>query len=629
VSSEDQLIRRAARRARRELGRVARKAGVRRDPAPIRYGPKPTVEVEQTNLGPVMDELVARMRRNQRALRVNEDYDLVREHFDHYHFLLQATALQELHGIDPIRVFLRNGAEATNSPDINFSMRSYLRRYPEHAEGPERSPYLEWLKRGRAAGEIADPAPGVESMAGVLGMEPLELVDLLTQRRNDLQHRLRYGVLGEMFAKAAEIEPLVGEAWVETTMPKLSPLTSLTAVEQVAAIKGCQEAAGYRRARVVIVTDEPRRGGGRRPEGHLAHALATRVAPSDLVVIYTDAPGVGAPGRFPAGVREIDFATRAESVPPAHRPQALVALLRSFHAEAIVNVDSRVLYQALTPYGRALAASERIFLCFTDTHQTAQGTWTGWSLKHLYRCFDVVEGVITDSFSFRDWLSDQYVLDDEERAMVHALPAPVLADVGVVAGPAPQGRRPQVYWSGRWDHESRAEVVLELARRMPEVDFRLWGEPVGPAQTPHEAGGEAPSVALANAPGDVPQNAHLVTGYVRTDELPLGEADIWLHTSSWPGVPGDLLDVAMTGVPIVAGATRGVGEVVSDEDAWLVAEPESIDAYEKTLREALTDSSTAWQRSRALRERLLRERPAEAYAERVVGLILPATTEQS
>ena len=64
----------------------------------------------------------------------------------------------------------RNGAEAKASPEINFNMESYLARYPARADGPEQSPYLEWLKRGKAAGEIADPAPGLEKMAPVLGM---------------------------------------------------------------------------------------------------------------------------------------------------------------------------------------------------------------------------------------------------------------------------------------------------------------------------------------------------------------------------------------------------------------------------------------------------------------------------
>lgn len=622
MSSRDQFVVRARRRARRDLGRLARRLRLR--PQPVQYGPRPKVRLERTNLGPAMDALVARMRRNQRMLRVNEDYDLVREHFDHYNFLLTAPGLHELPGTDPIRVFLHNGATAQSSPDINFSMRSYLERHPEYADGPERSPYLEWLKRGRATGEIADPAPGLERMAGVLDMEPRELVELLTQRRNDIQHRLRYGALGEMFAKAAQIEPLIAEAWGETTRPKLAPLTAPATVEQVATIKACQDAAGYRRARVVIVTGATGRGGA--PVGHVVNALATRMPPEDIVVIHTDTPGARCSERFPAGVREVDFARYAAPSRASTRPQALVALLRSFHADAILNSGSEVMYEALRPYGRALAATERVFLLLTEDHQSTPGTSRGSVHTHFYRCFDLVDGVVVDSTAFKDRLVEQYVLDEGEQACVHVVPVPAVDRDEVPVAQPEAGGRPQVFWSGRWDQEHRLDLVLELARRMPEADFRLWGEPVGPlADVDVDAG--VSSYRRESRPVEAAANVHLVTGFAGVRDLPLAEADVWLHSSSWPGVPTDLLEVAAAGVPIVAATGGGVAEIVGTEDAWLVEQPDVLESYQAALAQVLGDPAAARARARAFRARLLEERPESAYAEHLVGLVLPAGAE--
>jgi hypothetical protein len=155
-------------RVRRGLGGLARRVGLRRvgtggQEPDAAYGPKPDVVVERTNFGPMVDEMVARVRRNQRRYGVNPDYDLLREHFDHYRYMFQARELHEDPEADPIRIFLRAGATTDNSPDVNFSMEKYLARYPERSVGPERSPYLEWVKRGKAAGEIADPADGIEA----------------------------------------------------------------------------------------------------------------------------------------------------------------------------------------------------------------------------------------------------------------------------------------------------------------------------------------------------------------------------------------------------------------------------------------------------------------------------------
>lgn len=600
------LLGRVRRRLRRAVVRRADSAS----PAPPAHDLVfPEVLEEHTNLGPKMDALVTRAKRNQRPLG-DPDYDLLRENFDYTHFMLQVPALHEQPDLDPVQLFLRNGAAAVNSPNWNFSMKDYLDRHPERREGPERSPYLEWIKRGRAAGEIADPAQGIEKMAEVLGLEPREVVDELVATRDDMMQRLRNGKLGEMFAKAEQLEPLIASAWIETARTRMIPLQGKHVSGQVAAIHACQQVAGFRRARLVVVTNRPRWGGGRRIEGHLAHALAETITPDDIVIIYTDKSGESPPTRFPDGVREIDFAALSEGLPEDHKQQALVSLLRSFNADAIVNINSRVLYSALTPYGKALATSERIFLCFFVNEQRAQGNWFGIPLQYFYPCFDLVEGVITDSDYLRDQLTDRYQLSDADRERIHVFRAPVEPELAAAPpAPADASRRPLVYWAGRWDRQKRVDIALEVARRMPDVDFRFWGEAV-----------------FKGAPvGDIPDNVRLEGRYDHISELDLSQVDAWLYTSAWDGVPSLLLEVAMTEVPIVASRVGGVEEVLSDDDSWPVADWEDPEAYAKSLRQILSDPASARQRSRALRERLERERTQQAYGDSAAGLLLAPT----
>jgi hypothetical protein len=291
-------------------------------------------------MGPVLDEIVLRAKRQMR-IGADPDYDLLYENFDVLHYLLQAPRTLERPRLDLIEHFLDTGVVHERSPDLHFSMANYLARYPDRAEGPERSPYLEWLKRGRAAGELADPAPAIPEMAHLLGLEVDHLVDLLVARRTDVVERLTGGELGEMVARAAELEPLIAGARVRVTRPRMFPFGDPHALEQVAAIHAAHEAAGFRRARLVLVINRPRWGGGRRLEGHLAHALASRIPPDEVVVIYTDEGGPTPDGRYPAGVREIDFAALVEGMEqPEDAETALVVLLRSFQADAIVNINS-------------------------------------------------------------------------------------------------------------------------------------------------------------------------------------------------------------------------------------------------------------------------------------------------
>ncbi|HET7326695.1 MAG TPA: glycosyltransferase family 4 protein [Nocardioidaceae bacterium] len=562
--------------------------------------------LETTHLGPVMDEAVLGAKRRMR-IGADPDYDLLYENFDVLHYLLQAPHLLDQPEVDLIEHFLENGLDERLSPHPDFSMVEYLIRYPHKvADLHERSPYLAWLKSGKAAGDLVDPAPRIRRMANVLGLPHQQAADLVAERRRDLQQRFRTGRLGEMFARATEIEPLVGATWTEIARPKLLPLSTPAVVDEISALYHAQEAAGFRRARVVFVINRARWGGGRRMEGHLTHALAAHVDPDEIVVLYTDDSTTAPVDRYPEGVREIDFARIARHLPKERAEHALTMLLRTFDADAIVNVNSRMLYHAMRAYGRALAVTERLFLCFFCNEQTAMGTWDGWSLRYFYRTFDYVAGVITDSKYLARELTETYRVGEKDLQRLHVLRAPVDPDLPVVSdSPASPGRRPQVCWAGRWDRQKRVGLFLEVADLMPDVDFRMWGEPV-----------------MGSGTRPVPQNVSVQGRYGHISEIPLAEADVWLYTSGWDGVPSQLLEVAMTGIPLVGSLVGGTGEVLSEEDAWPVAEDQTAAAYVAAIRAALADPSESRRRALRLRQRMLRERTEKEFAIQAADLLL-------
>jgi glycosyltransferase involved in cell wall biosynthesis len=606
-------------RLRRLAGRLRARLRDRRQPAgtppavavppaaPKPIGRAPDVELEPTNLGPAMDGAVLRAKRRMR-IGVDREYDLLYENFDVLHYLLQAPHLIDEPETDLIEHFLEHGLEQGLSPHPDFSMSAYLGRHPRKTSaGRERSPYLLWLKRGKAAGDLADPAPSVKRMSQVLGLQPQEVVDLVVERRRDLQQRFRSGRLGEMFAKAVEVEPLIGATWTELARPKLLPLSTALVVDEVAALYRAQAAAGFRRARLVFVINRARWGGGRRMEGHLAHALTHQVDPDEIVVIYTDDSTEAPPGRYPQGVRQIDFAQLTHDLSKDQSEHALVMLLRTFHADAIVNVNSKLLYHAMRSYGRALAATERLFLTFFCNEQTAMGYWEGWSLRYFYRAYHFVEGVITDSQYLADELVATYRVPERDRGRLHVLSAPVDPRLPVVSQPPPADpqRRPQVFWAGRWDRQKRIDLFLEVARQLPDVEFRMWGE----------------SVMGAGA-REVPPNVSLQGSYAHISDIPLAEADVWLYTSGWDGVPSQLLEVAVTGIPIVGSLVGGTREVLSEEDAWPVPGDLDAEAYVQAIQAVLTDPVESRRRALALRERMLRERTEKEFAKQATDLLL-------
>lgn len=564
-------------------------------------GPKPRVEPEQTNYGPQIDLLVERLRRLQRHTGVNADYDELREHFDHYHYVLQAWELDP--DIDPIRRFLRAGADAKNMPDPNFSMSKYLRRYPERREGTERSPYLEWLRHGKAIGENADPADGIESLAPVLGLEPQQVLEEAVRLRTDMFQRLRTGTLGEMYQKAIELEPLIAETQRDTHRGVAQlPLRNESVAGAVAAIHAAHKAASFRRARVLFVLDGPN-AHGRTIEDELIKALAQTVSPEEVVVIYTDQGGTATPGRFPTGVREVDFATSLERVGPMDSEMALVSLVRSFRSQAVVVVDSELMHRSLQPYGKALAHSERVFLCY-GTKGSRPTSAEGWASRTFYSSTDVVEGYLTDSERYRDEVTEHFLLDADDRARIEVLPAPATDTAGTT--PTGPSGRPLVRWIGGQAAHDPSDIAVALAERMPDVDFELCGE-----------------LTLQGDPGKpLPDNVRPRGEFDSLAEVPEGAVSALLVTGAWHA-PAELVALAVSGTPVVATPDGTAAEVFGAE-ATSVSDGSSVEEYEKALRAVLSDREAAVRRAGVLRDRLVAERDWARYVERAAEILLPA-----
>jgi glycosyltransferase involved in cell wall biosynthesis len=527
-----------------------------------------------------------------------EEYDTIRAAFDIAYYLMRYRDIARARKLDPIQHYIRAGAKEGRDPSPHFSTRHYLARYPDVAESGL-NPFYHWLTIGREKGYIAEAFSEFEGMCAILGCDPVEVQRLLTERREDLRARLEHGKLGEMVAKAAELDPLIAHSWPEALQIKLPPFHSDDAVNRVVAMYRLQLEAEFRRARIVIVVNRPRWGGGRRIEGHIAHALSERCAPDEIVVVTTEEGGDPPPGRFPEGCRHIDLATIALRLKPDARQRLLVEFLRSLRPAAVFNVNSRLLWDALTPYGKALSATTALYACLFCNDKNIFGFWGGYPAKYFYRHFDVLAGVCCDSHFLADQLIKQFQVPHDQRHKVCTLEAPVDATQPIAPAPAARtGRRPKIFWSGRLDRQKRVDIVYALAERMPEADFRMWGEEVL----------ESDMAELVR-----PENVLVEGKYASFDELPLDECDLWLYTSEWDGVPSLLLEVSMSGVPLVGSVAGGTGEILRDGMSWPVRDIEDLDAYEGAIREVLHDPVAARHRARQLREHLAQHRTVKSY----------------
>jgi glycosyltransferase involved in cell wall biosynthesis len=149
--------------------------------------------------------------------------------------------------------------------------------------------------------------------------------------------------------------------------------------------------------------------------------------------------------------------------------------------------------------------------------------------------------------------------------------------------------RAKVFWAGRFDRQKRFDLLAEIARRMPTLDFEVWGKAVLDQSPDFSA---------------LPSNITIHQPFNTYNEIPLDTCDCWLYTSAWDGVPTILIDIGFRGVPVVASAVGGIPELITSETGWPIDQVECIDQYMDALnlRDYVMDKHSACNYSAGIAE---------------------------
>lgn len=548
--------------------------------------------------GTTLHRLVEAARARTKPLGTgSKAYEAIRAEFDIPYYLVRYPDIAKAARLDVLDHYLTYGAKEGRDPSPDFSTSSYVGRYPDVVESGL-NPFEHWLTIGRREGRIALPFADFDYMCSMLGRKPVEVQELLTTRRRSLRERFEHGELGRMVAKAAEIEPLIAHSWPEALAPKQPPFHSDLVVSMVTAMHRLHTEAGFRRTKAVVVIPHCRLSGATRIAGHLANALAEIYGIEELVIVRTDLSDLKFPDWFPRGCRHVDFAGVVEKVDKSAYERLLAEFLRSLRPQVAFNVNSRLMWDATRTYGKALSATMALYAYLFCNDRTFLGYSTGYPLQKFYRHFDLLSGVITDNRVLAEELRDRHLVPPDQHRKLITLETPIATlPEPVPAPPASSKRRPTVFWAGRFDRQKRVDIVYALAARMPDVEFRLWGEAV--LDKDNVTSGKLPNISLQGVYDDL-------------DGLPWTECDAWLYTSEWDGVPNMLIEVAARGVPLVGSIAGGTTEILDRNLSWPIA-IEDIVGYESAIREVLANPVAARAKALRLRGAILTRRTCENY----------------
>lgn len=504
--------------------------------------------------------------------------------------------------VNPILHYLSHGRREGRQLWPDFSPSLYKANNP-HVGKEDRDVHLHYLEEGRKqhlpTSECSVGSEAFEQYCSAFGLESEAVERARRAKLISLRSRMERGKLGEMIAKAEQIEPLISQGWLSSLSAGVSPLRSEAILRFMTAMRRMHIEAEFRPAKVVVLIPWCHLSGAARVAGYLADALARIYDPRDIVVIRTETSEMDFPEWFPTGARHVDFAEHAQALKGDNRHRLLVSFVRSLQPTDIFNVNSATFWQVLSAYGVPLSCCARIYSYLFCSEMDIYGNVAGYPVRSFQPTFAVHKKFFTDSDFLRDQLSERFHLPLRSRTKIVKLATPLSDEITKIpVPPVILGRRREVFWAGRFDRQKRVDIVYEIARRMPDVTFRMWGKPVL----------DRSILALT-----VPENVRHEGLYQVFSDLPLDQCDAWLYTSEWDGVPNILLDVAAAGLPLVGSLAGGTSEVLRENVSWPIERIENVDDYIKALRAIFADPTVAREKAAVLRAQIKKERTVEAY----------------
>jgi glycosyltransferase involved in cell wall biosynthesis len=367
------------------------------------------------------------------------------------------------------------------------------------------------------------------------------------------------------------------------------------------------KAAGRHAYAHVIMTPWLKRGGADRAVIELARGLLESDPAVRVMIVCTQGDEVEALDWAPP-TRRLVVARIAGEVDDEHDTYvAFCNFLRLAGCRRLYVVNSRFGWDLLEKYGPTLRPLMRLYgFAFCQDYDDL-GRRAGYAWTRLNRAVDSLHALVSDNSRTIHEFAGDHGFDAGDLAKFFLLPLPVddrldgVATHSVARNLTLPGRRPRVFWAGRFTPQKGLDVAADAARALPQVDVCAFGG--------------------AETPDGAPKNFLAGGAFDDFADLPLHEASLFLHTARWEGLPNVLLEAGAAGLPIVACDIGGVGDLVDATTGWLVPREADAAAFAGAIRDVLARPDEAMARAERMRARIRERHSHEAFGKALRGLL--------
>jgi len=303
--------------------------------------------------------------------------------------------------------------------------------------------------------------------------------------------------------------------------------------------------------------------------------FATKQPNSKVLVVLTepeDSPWVS---RVPNSVDIIDLSKYIWELPNEDFLKVITRLLLQVQIDVLHIINSKYFWDAVKFYGLAIRNKTKIFASLYCDDFDLDGQPVGFARDYLPSCYMHLNTVFTDNTYFSELLHNIYGF---KKSLFKVLYSPVN---NVKMHQQNPSNNKSILWAGRLDRQKRPDLLLNIAKKIPEATFYIYGEPLLESQK--EIIEELISL----------KNVKMKGAFNGVETLPFDTHTLFLYTSQWDGIPTIIISAALSGIPIVASSVGGIEEVIKNDRGFLINDIEDIDAYVKSIKTIFNEQEKA------------------------------------
>ena len=188
---------------------------------------------------------------------------------------------------------------------------------------------------------------------------------------------------------------------------------------------------------------------------------------------------------------------------------------------------------------------------------------------------------------------NKYVLSDIIVAPIHFY---INLSSDRLLGSREPHRAGKVLWAGRLCPQKLPEVLLDVARLLPNVEFNIYG--------PTEPSCATTATALKRLPNVVYHGEYSDFHKITTE----GAFDCLLYTTAFDGMPNVILEAANEFIPIIAPCTiGGLSDLLDDTTCEVVKDNWSASDYATAVERVLDNRDAALAKAKEAHRKLTNE----------------------